>query len=269
MLAKDIISCFPKHTAYVEVFGGSGAVLLQKLPSKVEVYNDLDSQLVNFFRVLRDSPDELIRRVKAMPWSREEYERCIKFDPVDDPVEAALRWFFVACSSFGGHFVRGKYAFAYARNDNIVEKRWGSKEPSLRIVSARLRNTIVENLSWDILVKKYDARETLFYMDPPYVRNKEICSRYGFYLKLADHVRLVNALLDLKGYAILSGYKNREYKRLEQNGWYRKDFEFFADATGSRSRRKVVESLWISPNCMTSSRFDPHKGIGKLWEKEG
>lgn len=99
-LAPWIISHFPKHVNYVEPCGGAASVLLQKPRSQLETYNDLDGNVVNFFRVLRDRPDELIRKIRLTPWAREEYE--LSKNPVPDPVENARRFFVCGWMSISG-----------------------------------------------------------------------------------------------------------------------------------------------------------------------
>lgn len=93
-LAQWIIKHFPEHRHYVEPFGGAANVLLVKEPSRLETYNDLNKSLVNFFRVLRDRPDELVEKVRLTPYARDEFEFCIESEPVDEPVEMARRLFF-------------------------------------------------------------------------------------------------------------------------------------------------------------------------------
>lgn len=99
-LAKWIISHFPAHNCYVEPYGGGGSVLLRKEPSPFEVYNDLDSGLVSFFRLLRERPEDLIRAIELTPYSREEFMRA--YEHSEDPLESARRLFVRSWQGYGG-----------------------------------------------------------------------------------------------------------------------------------------------------------------------
>lgn len=101
-LAKWIISYFPKHRHYVEPFGGAANVLLAKEPSRLETYNDLNDDIVSFFRILRDHPNDLIRRIQLTPWSRREFEYCNDEIDSDNPIENARRLFFRLWMSIQG-----------------------------------------------------------------------------------------------------------------------------------------------------------------------
>lgn len=248
-----ILPEFPSHRAYVEVFGGGASVLLNKLPSPVEVYNDIDSGAVNFFRVLRDFPDELVRRAALTPYSREEYYSCKRAEPTQrDPIERARMWFFVAATSFNGRYgqglstsarcAHGGAAAPVASYINRVEMLWK--------VAARLRTVIIENLDFRELIPRYDTPDTLFYLDPPYVHDtRDATATYEHEMSDNDHTDLVQILLGIQGKAVLSGYDNQVYEALETAGWRKVQYEIRSTSAyrGNLRGHKRLESLWISP----------------------
>lgn len=169
-LAPWIIRHFPHHDAYVEPFGGSAAVLLQKAPSPLEVWNDLGGEVYNFFLVLRDEGlcARLVRALELTPWHRLEYERCLQGlgEPQDDPVERARRFFVASWQGVWGgswRYVRSGSRFAITPSE-----AWGPFE-HLLAASQRLRRVQFEHRDAFAVMKEYDAPESLFYLDPPYL----------------------------------------------------------------------------------------------------
>ena len=243
-LAKWIISHFPVHTHYVEPFGGGGGVLFQKPISKLETYNDLDKDVYNFFQVLREKPDELIRYIRLTPWSRSEYERCLHnaTDRFNQNVENARRLYVRLWMSRHGGTLCTKAAW---------RRRRDHKSPALDIrpqvlyaAARRLYLVQIENRDALQLIKDFDAPDTLFYLDPPYpASTRSDKKRYACEISDEGHRKLADAICGLKGYAILSGYKCPLYAELfEDVGWKRIDKETMANGGVRR-----IESLWLSP----------------------
>jgi DNA adenine methylase len=251
-LVKYILQYVPAHEVYVEVFGGAGALLLAKPPSKLEVYNDINSLVVNFFRVLRDEEKskKLIQLLELTPYAREEYNECRKIvqgkKEVQDDVEKARAFFVCACQAFGGNFSTG-WGYNLTPQRNIVVTFLSSVQ-NLYTVSQRLRRVQIENIDFREMLKKYDRAETFFYLDPPYVpgtrRTKKI---YQYEMTREDHHELTNLLLNLKGQAILSGYRDEEiHAPLEQAGWKKVDIAWKCYAVHAKHGRPPrTESLWI------------------------
>jgi len=144
LLAGRIVRHFPQHKSYVEPFGGGASVLLNKPRSVIETYNDLDLEVVNFFRVLRQHSAELVRRLELTPYARAEFEE--SFEPADDPVEQARRFFVRTWMSVGGHAARGPgspSATGRRRARRSLPRpsrprRWGSKKPCLTSTSSSM-----------------------------------------------------------------------------------------------------------------------------------
>ena len=253
---RRIVPYFPPHHTYVEPFGGAANVLLNKPPSPVEVYNDIDSNLVTIFRVLRDHPDELRRALELTPYSREEYVRCLgPLDGLDD-VEKARRLIVRYRQVFGGRGQQatpGQWSYAVAASSRgmagAVSKWLSTIDAVLPAVVERFRRVQIENLPWQEIIRRYDTPETLFYCDPPYLlstRNGHV--GYEYEMTVEEHRELAEVLNSVKGHVVLSGYASPEYDEWYA-GWERIEFDaaMFARPDKGRSRDRRTEVLWIKP----------------------
>jgi DNA adenine methylase len=194
-LAAWILPHFPDHRCYVEPFGGAAGVLANKPESKVEVYNDVDGDLVQFFEVLRDRGAEIVEWLTDVPYARENYE---KWAPEwydgwrpDDPVKRAGVFFYLRQTAFGGKYrYKGGFATSTTRNQAMTYR---NQVDRLHGFADRFRGQVViENLDWRDALEKYDDEDTLFYLDPPYADAK-LRYRYG---EDFDHEALASALED-------------------------------------------------------------------------
>ena len=263
-MVKKLLPLIPQHKIYVEVFGGGASILFAKEPSPVEVYNDLNSDLVNFFRVLRDPQKfaEFHRLVSLTPYSREEYNFCRKtWESSEDDVERAYRWFVVARMSFGGIFGNGwGYAVtASSRGMSKITSAWLSAIDMLPEIHERMMRVQIDNDDFRIIIPRYDTPDTCFYMDPPYVpETRKSQDVYKYEMTLQDHQDLVAMLLDVKGAVILSGYRHDTHTPLELAGWTRHDFPTACSAaaktryTGIQGKGAAlemvprIESVWLN-----------------------
>ena len=247
-IAPWVINHFPRHTLYVEPFGGGAAILLRKQPSTIEVYNDLDGEIVNFFKVLRNPmlAEELGRQLLFTPYSRAEYD--LAHEPVDGPgyeVEQARRTMVKSFMGFASNAATAKYKSGFARrykSNNGVVDGWVEYPKHIASFTRRLRSVTIE--CWPALevLEKYDAPDTLFYVDPPYVqatRNSRGCYRHE--MTDAQHKELAERLHGLQGKVVLSGYACPLYDRL-YSGWLTASMETIGDKAAKRTER-----LWISP----------------------
>ena len=254
-LSAKIVGYFPEHQTYVEPFGGSGAVLLAKEPSKVEVYNDLNGELVNLFQVLRDSKlhKRLQRALENTQYARSEFQ--LSKEPSDDPVESARRFVVRQQQSRGGLGERWSYCVGDSRSGmSSAVARWRTGIEQLSSVHTRFRNVQIECEDWRTILARYDGRRTLFYVDPCYVPSTRTGGKYEHEMDEGDHRELVARLLAIRGKSVLSGYYHPVYKPLEKAGWKRVDFDVPAYSSDKRTRR--TECLWLSPG--VSSRDDKH-----------
>jgi DNA adenine methylase len=258
-LAPWIIAQFPPHRTYVEPFGGAASVLLRKRRTYAEIYNDLDGDVVNLFRVLRDPElaPALISSLELTPFARDEFDAA--YEVSADPVEEARRLVVRSFQGFGSDapnrdVTTGFRANAF-RNGTTPAADWQNFPHALRAVVDRLRGVVIENRpALDVLARN-DAADTLHYVDPPYMpetrsaKSRKGGARYHAYrheMTLADHQALVERLCSLSGMVVLSGYPSVLYDDALAD-WTRVETAAFAD--GARPRREV---LWISPNAQSA-----------------
>lgn len=261
--APRLLALFPPHHTYVEPFGGAASLLLAKSPSPVEIYNDINSGCVNFFRVLRDEEGYKKLRHKAVytPYSREEFCYCRDtWQGCEDPVERAYRWYVMVRQSFAGQG-KGWGATRIASAGGMSERThaWVAATERLGTVHERLRCVQIEHNDFRAVLRAYDTPQTLFYCDPPYIPETRRSGTYAFEMSMEDHSDLVTVLLGLRGKVLLSGYQHPLYAPLEDAGWRRVDFQFACNLgahtsnVGAPGKRYVpqlrrTESVWISPN---------------------
>lgn len=211
-------------------------MLLRKAPSQVEVYNDLDGELVNLFRVLRDQGSRLVEALKLTPFSRDEFEN--SYRPSDDPVEQARRTIVRSRFGFGtsAHLRKTGFRLKYGRGP----ADWRSFGDGSAELVDRLRGVVIENRPALDIIDAFDGRETLFYVDPPYVpETRDKGSDYRFEMSVDDHRRLAERLKSVQGSVIVSGYPSGLYEDLF-SGWQRVETRSLAD--GARPRNEV---LWM------------------------
>ncbi|PYP84638.1 MAG: hypothetical protein DMG65_22150 [Candidatus Angelobacter sp. Gp1-AA117] len=165
-LANQIISLIPKHRTYVEPFGGGAQVLFRKSPSDVEVLNDIDGELVNFYRVCQAHHEELLKQMRFVLLSREWYDRLKSTPPASlTDIQRAARYFFLQKSSFGGMVARQSLAAHITKRPTFTPKRIPE---IINSAHERLQTVQIERLSYAEVIQKYDRPETFFYLDPPY-----------------------------------------------------------------------------------------------------
>jgi DNA adenine methylase len=215
-------------------------VLLVKEPSKLETYNDLNDDIVNFFRVLRDRPEDLIHKIKLTPWSRTEFMNCI--EESEDPVENARRLFFRLWMSLAGGMVKNKASFR--RHKGGTRSIASDIRPeNLYRASERLTKVLIEKRDALQLITEMDSPDTLFYIDPPYVKSTRTDKNVYSHELTDEQHRQLEVLHDLKGMVVLSGYPSTLYSELfEARGWQRSDRDSKINFGAIRT-----ESLWISP----------------------
>ncbi|MGO9119040.1 MAG: DNA adenine methylase [Desulfomonilaceae bacterium] len=261
-LVSKLLPFVPDHQTYVEVFSGGAALFFAKDTSPVEVINDLDSGLVNLYRVLRD-PEKFKRfqfLVSLTPYSREEHARCKStWADCDDEVERAHRWFIINRMCYGGIFDSGFGRSVKSGRNGMATNvaSYLSAIDRLPQIAARLMSVQIENLDFREIITAYDRPETFFYLDPPYVLSTRKVKAYRHEMSDQDHAELVDLLLHMKGKAVLSGYSNPFYESLESAGWARHDFKAMctvanhivktdrSDTEFELNDRERVETVWV------------------------
>jgi len=197
-LAAQIIELFPEHTTYVEAFAGGAQVFYRKEPSKVEVLNDLDYDIVNFFRVCQAHYEELIRYLRFTVVSRQWFAVLRATDPAMlTDIQRAARFLYMQKNAFGGLIVKQNFHYGVTKPSNFSPARIPAM---IEAAHKRLANAQIESLPYEQVIEKYDRPTTLFYLDPPYWERK----LYKFNFKEDDFVALADRLGRLKGNFILS-----------------------------------------------------------------
>lgn len=217
-----LLPLLPEATHYCEPFGGSAAVLLNRKPALVETYNDIDGELVNFFRVLRDQQEDLIRAVGLTPFSREELRIAVEEPTAGiSELERARRFFVrarqvrtgLAQTASAGRWAHCKLT-SRAGMAGAVSRWLGSVEGLSEIVQ-RLLRVQIENAPALEVIQRYDSPETLFYCDPPYPHDsRSDTNAYGFEMTDRDHHSLAEALHGVQGKVAISGYHSMLMDRL-------------------------------------------------------
>jgi len=252
--AEWLIERFPDHRVYVEPFGGAANVLLRKPQSEVEVYNDVDDRVVNLFRVVRDP--EQFERLRMLldltPYARGEFAGLLELPPSDDPVEKARRFFAICRQARGGMGMSklSKNCWAYSRRTrrDMAEpvSKYLSAIDGLEDVAARLRTVMIESRPAIELIPRYDGEDSFFYLDPPYMpetRHGNKAATYAHEMTVDDHAALLDALLQIKGKAMLSGYAAPLYDE-KLNTWRREELKTKAHMANSGEER--TEVIWFN-----------------------
>ncbi|MEW5935339.1 MAG: DNA adenine methylase, partial [Bacillota bacterium] len=219
------------YRTFVDLFGGAANVLLAVMRATsgkdvVWVYNDIDADIVNFFRVLRNPElsSKLIEVIRLTPYSRHEYRECLEGAPPEDPVERARRWYVVVAQSYGGMppgaATPGRWG--YSVREHNPAKEWAVAPDRLRWFADALRGVQVECLDWRDAVRRYDTPETLFYADPPYHPHTRTGRLYRHEMTRDDHRELAELLRGIRGMAAVSGYRCPDYDAWYA-GWERRD----------------------------------------------
>lgn len=247
LLAPWIIQHFPKHRIYVEPFGGAGSVLLRKERAYAEVWNDLDGDVVNLFRVLRsDEASRLVEMLELTPFAREEFHAAYRTDDAC-PVERARQLIIRSFMGFGsnGHARITGFRANSNRSGTTPAQDWANYPDALNEIIRRLAGVVIENRDAKRVMSAHDSADTLHYVDPPYVfsTRADLAKDYVHEMTDDDHAELLDFVRQLSGMVVLSGYPHDLYDAA-LSGWRRVDRVAFAD--GARERTEV---LWINPRC--------------------
>jgi DNA adenine methylase len=253
-IAPWIISFFPPHRIYVELFGGGGSVLLRKGRVHEEIYNDLDGEIVNVFRIVRDNGAELKRRLSLTPFAREEFE--LSFEPSEDPIDQARR---TIVRAFMGRATNaatsnmspsGALSAGFRSNTDkrgVTEAHVWQKYPdALDAIIKRLQGVVLENRNALELIGQHDSENTFFYADPPYVHStRNTRKKYRYEMTDDDHIELSKELNRVTGAVIVSGYDCDLYNELYQ-GWRKSRRIDLAD--GLQPRTEVLWMKGVEPD---------------------
>jgi DNA adenine methylase len=258
-----LLPLLPDCHHYCEPFGGSAAVLLNRDPAPVETYNDLDGEVVNFFRVLRERKDELIQAIGLTPFSREEF--CIACEWPKARIsnlERARRFYVRARQVRTGLAQRASLGrWANCKNTSRagmsgVVSRWLGGVEHLPEIAERLLRVQIENRPALEVIELYDDRNTLFYCDPPYAHDtRGDNNAYGFEMSDAAHRELAARLRTAKGRVAVSGYRCDLYDELYR-GWRRIDAPSKTCHSVKGARQEVV---WVNYECQPGTGAWPRR----------
>lgn len=248
---------FPTHRVYVEAFGGGASVLLRKARAYGEVYNDLDGEVVNVFRILRDRGPELQQLLALTPFARAEFD--LSYQPSPDPLEQARRTIARSFMGFGSAAATGERTGFRAnsnRSGTTPAHDWANHSEAVPALIERLRGVVIEERDAMAVAAHHDTPETLHYFDPPYVhstrsgkvRGSSTLGRssgkaYRHEMDDAAHRAFALAAHGLEGMVVVSGYPSALYESLFA------DWESFARPAMADGARLRTEVVWINPQC--------------------
>ncbi len=252
-LRKVIIDLIPSHTCYVELFAGAAWVLFGKPPSDVEVLNDLDQEVVTFFRVVKNQPEALI---KAFEWelvSRAEFERLAALDVSElTDIQRAHRFYYLIMAGWGGELNYPRFATSITDggHGNRLIGALETLQDRLKPVYQRLRTVIIENLTWQECFARYDRAGTVMYIDPPYPGNG--CNYAHNMREWSAHEELATMLGRAKCQWILSSYDIPEIRDLFQN------YYIISVQSSSGMQEKKGGSTRVTNREVLITNFEPH-----------
>lgn len=240
-MAQEIVSLMPPHRSYLEPFFGSGAVLFNKPPSAIETVNDIDGDIVNFFTILREQPEELTRLISLTPYAREVFDDAHQNRGIE-PLDRAYRF---AIRSKMGHGFKtyqktGFKIDVYARERSYCVDCWNKLPQALANAAGRLKGVQIENNPALELIRKFNHDNVLIYADPPYLLDTRSGKQYRCEMDEQDHLDLLEALLQHKGTVILSGYPHEMYDKTLK-GWSRIERKSYNQNSDQRT-----EVLWCN-----------------------
>jgi DNA adenine methylase len=278
-LAPMLIELFPPHRVYTEAFGGGGSVLMQKPRCYSEIYNDLDGEVVNVFRVLQNP--KRARRLEALlrvtPFARAEFE--LSYKHTRSETERARRTIMRAYMGWGSDSISRMKATragfntrisstmntgfrwnANRRSGTTAASDWASYPKYIAGFTERLQGVTIENRNALVILKKMDREDALHYIDPPYPQSVRkvgngcaLKHRYRWEMTDAQHKELSELLRSLVGMVIVSSYPGKLYDRLYR-GWKKVEWtggQFCSQNSGDKTRTEVV---WLNRAAVENQR---------------
>jgi DNA adenine methylase len=244
-IAQWIINHIPKHHSYVEPYFGSGAVLFNKAPSSIETVNDLDYDVVNLFRCIKENPEKLAGMVELTPYSRKEYDNSFEGGVPADKFDQAAR-FLIQCWQGHGFRQNGRKVGwkndVQGREEMYACKNWYRLPGWIIDIVDRLRQVQIENRPAIEIIKRFRYPNVFIYADPPYLLDTRSGKQYKHEMTKQDHIELLEELLKHSGPVIISGYDNGLYGEMLK-GWFKDSIGGEAEYYG---KRKQEETIWMN-----------------------
>ena len=265
-----LLPLLPDTTHYCEPFGGSAAVLINRKPSPVETYNDIDGDVVNFFRVLREQKDELLEAIGLTPFSREELRIAVSVQSEDVTDLERARRFFVRARQVrtGLAQTASEGRWAYCKLTSRAEmagavSRWLGSVEGLSEIAQRLLRVQIENAPAIEVIRRFDSPETLFYCDPPYVHeSRSDINAYAYEMSNDEHRELAEVLHKVEGKVALSGYQSDLMGELYGDWKYIEAPTKKAHSTNTganNNKQNRTEVLWVNYEINVSTEYQGKK----------
>lgn len=253
-LAKWIISHFCYHTHYAETcFGGGSTLLYKKKNSGIsEVVNDIDGRLINFWKVLANPTtfEAFYTRISFLPISEKLFAEALNHPFGKNDVEDAVQYFVLNRQSRLG--ANKKFVTLSKRRTrrgiNEQVNQWLSAIEGLPEVVDRLEQVAIRNTDMISFIRQEDKKETLFYLDPPYLHETRGCKdAYKFEMTPEQHEEMLDTLEVIKGKFVLSGYNSDMYKKYAtRNGWHTRELDVTHCSSSSKKKDVKTEVLWFN-----------------------
>lgn len=262
-MKSKLLPLIPESKVYVEVYGGAASILLAKKIVPIEVYNDLDGNLVNLFRALQDPArfEKLKHRLLYTLYSRAEYLKAIKIlrSPGADENDRAWAFYVAQNQIVSGvaEWTPRRWARTKTTKRGMADNtsKWCTRQTLFDWWHERLMRVQIEQKDALELIPDWDGKDTVFYLDPPYVQSTRTSGNYICDVDDVHHHELVRLLLGVKGAVILSGYENELYADLENASWRKSQFKTRINASvnregGKRKKSARYEVVWRNPRAV-------------------
>ena len=242
-IADFILQHMPRHHSYLEPFFGSGAVFFRKAPAPIETVNDINCDVVNLFRIVREQADTLAEYIAGIPYARQVYEEALYVNESTSDLERAVRFLVMAWQSYGARMDGKNCGWkkdVVGREASYAVRNWNRLPSWIVAAQDRLKQVQIENQDAFQLIRQFNSPKVLIYCDPPYMLSTRNCkTSYRHELDDSAHEELLYLLNKHSGIVMLSGYANELYDTLLRD-WVRYDID-----TVITSGSKRMESLWI------------------------
>lgn len=240
-LAGTIVSMMPEHHSYLEPYFGSGAVLFTKPISPIETINDIDDDVINLFKTIREYPEELASAIHYTPYAEMEYEQACTNQEEADEIERARRFLIRSLQSHGFSTYRkvGWKVDVQGRERSYAVKHWNEVPDIIHQATERLKQVQIAHTDAIDLIKRFNHENVFMYLDPPYMIESRTSKRpqYRNEMTEADHIRLLETIADSKAKIMISGYQTDLYDEVLK-GWNRCEFD--ATAQMGLPRKEII-----------------------------
>lgn len=239
-LAQEIVSVFGDHYHYVEPYFGSGAVFFSKPVSPHELINDMNSLVVNFFRILRDRTDDFLFALETTPWSRDEYDQ--SHIQTGDALEDARRFVTRIWQAHASDLAKktGWKSRGSKQPARGMSVRWQRVPSELAALAIRLKDAEIENRPALEVMRRFATKDSLIYADPPYLMETRTQKMYAYEMSVDEHLEMLDVLEFHPGPAVISGYENSIYDKY-LTGW--KKIRIKPPKVEKQAKR--MEVLWV------------------------